>query len=77
VEEQVPVFMSTSDRVAQLYPQALGSPFITFYDLQGYGRGVQTHLHTYAKKNSALCEQTWKDSDWHMTNIHLHIPKPF
>jgi hypothetical protein len=35
VEDQVPVFMSPSDRVAQLYPQAPGSIFIIFYDSQG------------------------------------------
>jgi hypothetical protein len=31
LEEQVPVFMSPSDRVAQLYPQAPGSLFVAFY----------------------------------------------
>jgi hypothetical protein len=31
--------------VAQLYPQAPGSLFIAFYDLQGYGGGILTHLH--------------------------------
>jgi hypothetical protein len=39
VKEQMPVFMSSSDRVAQLYPQAPGSLFIAFYDSQGYGGG--------------------------------------
>jgi hypothetical protein len=29
--------MSPSDRVAQIYPQALGSLFVAFYDLQGCG----------------------------------------
>jgi hypothetical protein len=31
-EDQVPVFMSPSDRVAQLYSPAPGSLFVTFYD---------------------------------------------
>jgi hypothetical protein len=37
--------MSPSDRVAQLYPPALGSLFVTFYDLQGYGGGIRSRLH--------------------------------
>jgi hypothetical protein len=31
---------------AQLYPQALGSIFVTSYNLRSYGRGIQTHRHT-------------------------------
>jgi hypothetical protein len=42
---QAPVFMSPRNRVAQLYPQAPGSLFITFYDLQGYRGGILTCLH--------------------------------
>jgi hypothetical protein len=38
--------------VAQSYPQALGSIFVTSYDLQGYGGGIQTHLHTGINYNS-------------------------
>jgi hypothetical protein len=45
LEEQVPVFKSPSDRVAQLYPEAPGYLFIAFYDSQGYGRGILTSLH--------------------------------
>jgi hypothetical protein len=36
---QVPVFISPRNRVAQLYPQALGSLFDPFYDAQGYDGG--------------------------------------
>jgi hypothetical protein len=43
---QVPVFMSPSDRVDQLHRQALGSLFVAFYGLQGYGGGIRTRLHT-------------------------------
>jgi hypothetical protein len=32
--------MSRSDRVAQLYPQALGSLFVASYDSQGYGGDI-------------------------------------
>jgi hypothetical protein len=46
LEHWISLFMSLSDRVAQLYSRASGSLFITFYDLQGYGRGIQTCLHT-------------------------------
>jgi hypothetical protein len=38
--------MSPSDTVAQLYPQALGSLFVTSYHSQGYGVGILTHLNT-------------------------------
>jgi hypothetical protein len=37
--------MSSSDRVAQLYLQAPGSLFLSFYDLQGYGGNALTSLH--------------------------------
>jgi hypothetical protein len=45
VEEQVPVFISPTDMATQLYPQARGFLFVAFYDLQGYGGGIVTHLH--------------------------------
>jgi hypothetical protein len=32
-------------RVAQLYPQTLGSVFVAFYDSQGYGGGSWTYPH--------------------------------
>jgi hypothetical protein len=32
--------------VAQLYPRALGSLFVSSYDSQGYERGILTRLHT-------------------------------
>jgi hypothetical protein len=46
LEGQVPVFISPRDKVAQLYPQALGSLFFTSYDSQGYGGGIRPSLHT-------------------------------
>jgi hypothetical protein len=46
LEDQVPVFISPRNRVAQLYSQTLGSFFIAFYDSQGYGGGIRTGLHT-------------------------------
>jgi hypothetical protein len=40
-----PVFMSSSNRVAQLYPQAPGLLLVTFYNLQGYGGGILPCFH--------------------------------
>jgi hypothetical protein len=45
LEGQVPLFISPRNRVAQLYPQALGSLFVASYDSQGYGGGIRTRLH--------------------------------
>jgi hypothetical protein len=46
LENQVPIFMSQSDRVAQLYPQAPGSLLIIIFNSQGYVGGILTCLHT-------------------------------
>jgi hypothetical protein len=40
LEGQYPVFISPTDRLIQLYPQAIGSLFIAFYELQGYGSDI-------------------------------------
>jgi hypothetical protein len=37
LEGQVHIFIFPRKRVAQLYPQALGSLFVAYYDSQGYG----------------------------------------
>jgi hypothetical protein len=60
LEDQVPVFMSPSDRVAQLYPQAPGSLFVAFCDSQGYGGSILTRLHTRSKAwNVFALSNTW------------------
>jgi hypothetical protein len=46
LEGQVPVFISLRNRVAQLYPQALGSLFVGSHDSQGYGGGIGTRFLT-------------------------------
>jgi hypothetical protein len=46
LEDQVPVFMSLSDRVTQLYPQAPSFFFVAFYVSQGYGGSIVTRLHS-------------------------------
>jgi hypothetical protein len=48
LEDQVPVSLSPRNRVAQLYPQALGSLFVASYDSQGYGGGIRTLVIFYA-----------------------------
>jgi hypothetical protein len=45
MEDQVPIFISARNRVAQLYPQALGSLVVASYDSQGYDGGF-----TYFRK---------------------------
>jgi hypothetical protein len=42
LEVKVPVFISHRNRVAQLYPHALGSLFVASYDPQGYDGGIRT-----------------------------------
>jgi hypothetical protein len=46
LEGQVPVFISPRNRVAQLYPRAVGSLFVASYDSQGNGGGILSRLHT-------------------------------
>jgi hypothetical protein len=55
MEDHVPVFMSPSYKVAQLYPQAPGSIFVSLYVSQGYGGGILTRLHTGVKVKLSLC----------------------
>jgi hypothetical protein len=45
LEGQVPVFMSPTNRVTWLCPQALGSLFVASYDSQGYGKSIRPRLH--------------------------------
>jgi hypothetical protein len=45
LEGEVPIFIAPRDRVARLYPQALGSLFVAPYDSQGYGGGIRQRLH--------------------------------
>jgi hypothetical protein len=45
LEGQVLEFISPRNRVAQLYPQALGSLFVAFYDSQGYGGVIRPPPH--------------------------------
>jgi hypothetical protein len=54
LEGHVPTFISSRNRVAQLYPQTPGSLLVSFNDSQGYGGGVRPRLHTgYAEQISS------------------------
>jgi hypothetical protein len=46
----VPVFIFPRNKVAHLYPQALGSLFVASYDSQGYGGGIRTRLQAKSVK---------------------------
>jgi hypothetical protein len=46
LEGQVLVYMSPRNKVAQVYPRALGSCFVSSYDSQGYDGGIRTRLRT-------------------------------
>jgi hypothetical protein len=46
MEGQVPVFISTRNRVAQLYLRALDSLSVASYDSQSSGGGILTRIHT-------------------------------
>jgi hypothetical protein len=48
IDGPISVFISPWNRMARLYPQALGSFFVTSYDSQGYGGGIRPRLHTNA-----------------------------
>jgi hypothetical protein len=62
LECQVPVFISPRNRVAQLYPQALGSLFVASYDSQNHGGGIRPRLHTGSSgKNQSA---TFLDTIW-------------
>jgi hypothetical protein len=61
LEGPVPVFIFPTNRVVQLYPQALGSLFVASYDSQSYGGGIRTRLHpsSLTKRWSSLYSLGW------------------
>jgi hypothetical protein len=46
LEGQVLVFISPRYKLAQLYPQTLGSLYVASYDSQCYGGGIRNRIHT-------------------------------
>jgi hypothetical protein len=75
LEAQVPVFISPRNRVAQEYPQGLGSHFVASHDSQGYGGSIRVRLH---EGNNSLSK--WKSKllyDWRYTaNQFVLAPSP-
>jgi hypothetical protein len=58
LESQTPLFISPGNRVAQLYPRALGSLYVASYDSQGYGGSILTRVHTdqmYLRETVPVC----------------------
>jgi hypothetical protein len=66
LENQVPVYIyiSPRNRVAQLYPQALGSLFVTSYESQGYGGVIRARPHT-RRHRSLLSATSQHGHSWH------------
>jgi hypothetical protein len=52
---QVPVFISPRNRLARLYPQALGSLFLVYYYSQGYDGDIRSRLRTGYSSLTELC----------------------
>jgi hypothetical protein len=50
-----PYLYPPSNRVAQLYSQAVSSLFVASYDSQGYGGGIRTRLHTGVSTDCFSC----------------------
>jgi hypothetical protein len=69
-EGQVPVFISPRNRVARLYPQALGSLFVASYDSQGYSGGNWPCLHT--DKNDAV--HGWPNTNHREADLYVRLP---
>jgi hypothetical protein len=60
LEGQVSIFIYPRNRVAQLYPWALGSFFAASYDSWGYGRGILTCLPTGGGRGNPCSKMKWK-----------------
>jgi hypothetical protein len=64
LESQVPVFISTRNRVAQIYPWALGSLSVASYDSQGYGGVILSCLHKGYRFPNVSNENTASRCSW-------------
>jgi hypothetical protein len=84
LEGLIPVFISPRNRVAQLYPRALGSLCVASYDSQGYGGGILTHLHTSHESHSSQSQShittdyqparsSCQAPIWPPTNFHFSL----
>jgi hypothetical protein len=71
LDGQVPIFISPRNRVAQSYPRALGSLFISSYGSQGYGGGILTRHQTGQWVRSNISRNTESDN---LSGINTFIP---
>jgi hypothetical protein len=65
LESQVPVFISPRNRVAQIYPRALGALSVASYDSQGYGGSILT-LWAKGMKGAKRKKERKKMEGWRM-----------
>jgi hypothetical protein len=72
MEGQVPIFISPRKRMAQLYPQALGSFLVASYYSHGYGGGFRTSLHSgyYWSQSHSLLYSRGVDSTENTSNAY-------
>jgi hypothetical protein len=81
LEAQVLVFTSRINRVANLYPLALGSLFVASYDSQGYGGDILIRLHRliYCRyqpyRSICLMSMSHKNNNMYIPDI-IQSPMP-
>jgi hypothetical protein len=73
LEDQVPLFISPRNKVGRLYPQALGSFFVAFYDSLGYGGGIRRRLHTGLTSDRLRCPICLPYNPLHGPSINHHL----
>jgi hypothetical protein len=85
MEDQVPIFISPRNRVAQLHPQALGSLYVVSYDSQCYGRGILTllqpgwpglHIYIYPSGTGWSSQKPKSRYDQRPVNQYFLVPSP-
>jgi hypothetical protein len=74
---QFPAFISPRNRVAQLYPQALGSILVTSYNLQGYGGGIVTCLPTGHRQTLTATPVRFIKPTQHKPPLRISISTPW
>jgi hypothetical protein len=55
--------MSSRNRVAQIYPWAMGGSLSVAYDYQGYGGGILSRLHTRSDTRPNTKKNTYEEQD--------------
>jgi hypothetical protein len=76
LDGQVPIFISPRNRVARLYPQALGVPFCRLpYDSQGYGWSIRHRSPLTTQLRLDPIENTGCSSSL-LFSVYLVLQKP-